>query len=47
MLTAPKLLTLETFLAQYTDFSQYELADGELIDMEPTGPHETVEIVMV
>ncbi|CAD0218001.1 Uma2 family endonuclease [Planktothrix agardhii] len=36
------LLTLETFLAQYGDNPRYELADGELIEMEPTGPHETV-----
>jgi Uma2 family endonuclease len=37
-----KTLTLEDFLAQYQDNPRYELADGELIDMEPTGPHETV-----
>ncbi|MEO0407802.1 MAG: Uma2 family endonuclease [Cyanobacteria bacterium P01_A01_bin.135] len=35
-------LTFEAFLAQYGDNPRYELADGELIDMEPTGPHETV-----
>jgi Uma2 family endonuclease len=40
--TAQQLLTFETFLAQYGDNPRYELADGELIDMEPTGPHETV-----
>jgi Uma2 family endonuclease len=40
--TAQKLLTFETFLEQYGDNSRYELADGELVDMEPTGPHETV-----
>ena len=40
--TAQKLLTFETFLEQYCDNSRYELADGELIEMEPTGPHETV-----
>lgn len=37
-----KTLTLEDFLSQYRDNPRYELADGELIDMEPTGPHETV-----
>ncbi|GBF78680.1 Uma2 family endonuclease [Aphanothece sacrum] len=42
MLTFPKILTLESFLSQYCDSPPYELADGELIDMEPTGPHETV-----
>jgi Uma2 family endonuclease len=40
--TAQKLLTFETFLEQYRDNPRYELADGELVDMEPTGPHETV-----
>ena len=37
-----KLLTFETFLAEYGDNPRYELADTELIDMEPTGSHETV-----
>ncbi len=36
-----KNLTLEDFLSQYRDNPCYELADGELIDMEPTEPHET------
>lgn len=40
--TAQKILTFETFLDRYCDNFRYELADGELIDMEPTGPHETV-----
>jgi Uma2 family endonuclease len=40
--TAQQLLTFETFLAQYGDNPRYELADGELIDRSPTGPHETV-----
>lgn len=39
---SPKSLTFENFLSQYRDNPRYELADGELIDMEPTGPHETV-----
>jgi len=37
-----KTLTFEEFLTQYLDNPRYELADGELLDMEPTGPHETV-----
>ncbi|RCJ14648.1 hypothetical protein A6S26_11135 [Nostoc sp. ATCC 43529] len=37
-----KILTFADFLSQYRDNPRYELADGELIDMEPTGPHETV-----
>jgi Uma2 family endonuclease len=40
--TSSKTITFEDFLAQYGDRPRYELADGELIDMEPTGPHETV-----
>jgi len=40
--TAPKILTFETFLDGYCDNFRYELADGELVDRSPTGPHETV-----
>lgn len=40
--TLPQLLSFEEFLAQYGNNPRYELADGELIDMEPTGLHETV-----
>ncbi|MFS8118631.1 MAG: Uma2 family endonuclease [Microcoleus sp.] len=40
--TTEKLLTFETFLDRYCDNFRYELADGELVEMEPTGPHETV-----
>jgi Uma2 family endonuclease len=40
--TPTKSLTFDEFIAQYGDDFRYELADGELIDMEPTGPHETV-----
>lgn len=40
--TSIRPLTLEEFLTQYGDNPRYELADGELIDMDPTGPHETV-----
>ncbi|WP_339377336.1 Uma2 family endonuclease [Merismopedia glauca] len=40
--TSVKTLTFDNFLAQYQDCPRYELADGELIDMEPTGLHETV-----
>jgi len=38
----PKLLNVNEFIAQYGDQDQYELIDGELIDMEPTGLHEQV-----
>ncbi|MBR8838532.1 MAG: Uma2 family endonuclease [Stigonema ocellatum SAG 48.90 = DSM 106950] len=39
---APKLLTFDDFIARYGDNERYELIDGELIEMEPTGPHEEV-----
>ncbi len=32
----------EEFIAQYGEDQRYELIDGELIEMEPTGPHEQV-----
>jgi Uma2 family endonuclease len=37
-----RLLTFEQFIEQYGDHPRYELADGDLIDLEPTGPHEAV-----
>ena len=37
-----KLLTFAKFILEYSNNPRYELADGELIDMEPTGPHEAV-----
>jgi Uma2 family endonuclease len=40
--TPPKLLTFEQFITEYGDNPRYELIDGELRDMEPTGPHEEV-----
>jgi Uma2 family endonuclease len=40
--TPTKTFSFEAFLAAYGDNPRYELADGELIDMEPTGPHEGV-----
>ena len=38
----PKTLTFEEFVAQYGDDTRHELIDGELVEMEPTGPHEQV-----
>lgn len=38
--TPTQLLTVEDFIAEYGDDYRYELVDGELIDMDPTGPHE-------
>ena len=40
--TDRQLFTCDDFLARYQDNPRYELADGEIIDMEPTGPHEAV-----
>lgn len=34
--------TFDQFLAQYGDDDRYELIDGEIFDLEPTGPHEEV-----
>jgi Uma2 family endonuclease len=39
---ASQSLTFEEFVTQYGDDPRYELIDGELRDMEPTGPHESV-----
>jgi len=35
-------LNADEFIAQYGDCDSYELIDGELIDLEPTGLHEQV-----
>jgi Uma2 family endonuclease len=40
--TPPKILSFEEFITEYGDNTRYELIDGELRDMEPTGPHEAV-----
>lgn len=37
-----KLLSFDEFITHYGDNPRYELTDGELIDMEPTGSHQTV-----
>ncbi|MEB3294599.1 MAG: hypothetical protein VKJ24_15695 [Synechococcales bacterium] len=37
-----KPLTFEAFLAQYGKDDRYELIDGELFDLKPTGQHEEV-----
>jgi Uma2 family endonuclease len=40
--TPAKPLTFEDLIAQYGDNTRYELIDGELRDMSPTGLHEAV-----
>jgi Uma2 family endonuclease len=42
----PKFITVDEFITQYADNERYELIDGELIEMEPTGPHEQVAAFM-
>jgi Uma2 family endonuclease len=37
-----KPLSFDEFLAQYGGDKRYELIDGEVFDLEPTGPHEEV-----
>lgn len=37
-----KPLSVDEFLAQYGDDKRYELIDGEVFDLEPTGFHEQV-----
>ncbi|MBF2048447.1 MAG: Uma2 family endonuclease [Elainella sp. C42_A2020_010] len=38
----PTPLSFEDFITQYGDDDRYELIDGELFDLEPTGPHVRV-----
>ncbi|MEM9155908.1 MAG: Uma2 family endonuclease [Cyanobacteria bacterium P01_F01_bin.33] len=40
--TQAKPLRVEEFLARYGDDNRYELIDGEVFDLEPTGQHEEV-----
>jgi len=37
-----KPLSFDEFLALYSGDNRYELIDGEVFDLEPTGPHEEV-----
>ena len=37
-----KPLSFDEFLARYGDDNRYELIDGEVFDLEPTGPHEEI-----
>ena len=40
--SAPKVLTVDELIICYGECDRYELIDGELIEMEPTGLHEQV-----
>jgi Uma2 family endonuclease len=39
---AEKLITVDSFIAEYGDRDRYELINGELVEMEPTGAHEQI-----
>ena len=41
-LTQQKPLSFDEFLSQYGGNNRYELIDGEVFDLEPTGQHEEV-----
>ena len=41
-LSQHRSITVEEFLIQYGDDDRYELIDGEVFDLEPTGEHEEV-----
>ncbi|HCV32338.1 MAG TPA: hypothetical protein DGO89_20600 [Microcoleaceae bacterium UBA9251] len=38
----PKIIAVDEFITNYGDSDCYELIDGELTEMEPTGPQEQV-----
>ena len=40
--SVPKVLTVDEFISYCSECDRYELIDGELIEMEPTGLHEQV-----
>jgi len=40
--TLTKSFTFDEFISEYSDDFRYELADGEVIEMEPIGTHEAV-----
>ncbi|MCL6749670.1 Uma2 family endonuclease [Nostoc sp. CCCryo 231-06] len=44
--SAPKVLTVDEFISHYGECDRYELIDGELIEMEPTGLHEQVSALI-
>ena len=41
-----KHITVDSFIADYGDHDCYELINGELIEMEPTGAHEQVTAII-
>lgn len=45
--TSTQTLSFEEFTARYGDDPRYELIDGELRALEPTGPHESVAVIVL
>jgi Uma2 family endonuclease len=45
--TSPETLTFFQFLEWYPDDGQYELIDGKVVEMQPTGKHEDVTEFLV
>ena len=43
---AEKLITVDRFIADYGDRDRYELINGELVEMEPTGAHQQVTAII-
>ena len=41
-----KALTFDQFLTNYGDDDRYELIDGEVFDLEPTGPHNEIAAII-
>jgi Uma2 family endonuclease len=41
-----KLINVDSFIAEYGDHDRYELINGELVEMEPTGAHEQVTAII-
>ncbi|MBG1263111.1 Uma2 family endonuclease [Nostoc commune] len=44
--SASIILTVDEFISHYGECDRYELIDGELIEMEPTGLHEQVSALI-
>lgn len=45
--TSPEVLTFEQFLEWYPEDGRYELIDGKIVEMQPTGKHEDVTEFLV
>ena len=43
----PKTLTFDEFIAWYPEDGRYELIDGQVVEMQPTGKHEEITEFLV